>query len=128
MKSQVYQEERNFIFSRKGYCVRGVTVISALVESLIFSLAKTFLENHRVTYDPTPSQEFNQSLNILFANKILSKEEIENVKNFRTARNKSIHNIFKGMTRTEWNNQNRLVINLGRPIIEELEKKLKSKR
>ncbi len=98
--------------------------MSALVESLIFSLAKTLLEKHDLFYQPAPSQEFNQSMSILKANKLLNPNEVDQINKFRTARNQSIHQIFKGMSREEWNKNNKEVIELGKPIVEMLEKKI----
>jgi len=123
-KSKLYQEEFDFIFSRKGSGVRRTTVISAFIEWQIFSLANNFLEQQGVIHKPEPSQEYSQSVNVIRANKILTSEELDKIQKFRKERNKSIHGIFKGMTRPEWNEQNRLVIELGRPIVAALDKKL----
>lgn len=126
IKSQLYIEEFEFIFSRKGSGVRRALVISAFIEAQIFSLASRFLEERNVAYKPEPSQEYSQSLNVLKVNKIISVEELKRIQKFRTERNKSIHGIFKGMTRAEWEKQNKLVIELGRPIVKELDIKLYS--
>ena len=123
---QLYKEEYEFIFSNKGSGVRRATVISAFIEWQIFSLAGNFLESQGITHKPESNQEYNQSFNIIKVNRILVSKELEMIQKFRKERNKSIHGIFKGMTRTEWDKQNKLVIELGRPIIKELDKKLYS--
>ncbi|MBI2019195.1 hypothetical protein HYS95_00820 [Candidatus Daviesbacteria bacterium] len=125
-RSQLYKEEIKFIFSRKGSDVRRATVISAFIEWQIFSLASHFLEKRKVAHKPEPNQEYNQSFNVLKVNKILALIELEKIQKFRRERNKSIHSIFKGMTRIEWERQNKLVIELGRPIVKALDKKLYS--
>lgn len=123
-RPKVYQEEFTYIFSKKAPCVRGATVISALIEWQVFSLASRFLEDKEVIHKPEASQEYSQSLNILKVNKILTLQELEEIKKFRTERNKSIHGIFKEMTRDEWDKQNRLVVELGKSIVKNLDKKL----
>lgn len=125
-RSQLYKEEFEFIFSKKGSGVRRATVISAFIEWQIFSLASHFLDERKVTHKPEANQEYNQSFNVLKVNKELTSEELERIQKFRKERNKSIHGIFKGMTRIEWDRQNKLVIELGRPIVKELDKKLYS--
>ena len=125
-KSLLYKEEFEFIFSSKGSGVRRATVISAFIEWQVFSLASSFLEARKVAHKPEPNQEYNQSFNVLRVNKVLTSEELEKIIKFRKERNKSIHEIFKGMTRTEWNRQNKLAIEIGRPIVKELDKKLHS--
>jgi hypothetical protein len=126
VRSQLYKEEFDFIFARKGSGVRRATVISAFIEWQIFSLASQFLEERKVAHKPEPYQEYSQSLNVLKVNKVLTSKELEKIQKFRRERNKSVHNIFKGMTRSEWEQQNKLVIELGRPIVKELDKKLYS--
>lgn len=121
---QLNKEELEFIFKNSGSGVRRATVISAYIEWQIFYLASKFLENCKVVYDPEPMQEYRQSLNILKTNNMLNDGEIKGLEEFRRQRNKSIHGIFKGMTRDEWNLQSKLVIDLGRPIIKELNKKI----
>lgn len=123
-KTQIYKEEFNFIKSGRGSGVRRAVVISAFIEGQILFLAKNYLEEHGVEYKPKPSQEYHQSLNILETNSILSPEELREIQKFRTERNKSIHGIFKGFTRDAWERQNKQVIDLGRPIVEKLDKKL----
>ncbi|MDP2946060.1 MAG: hypothetical protein Q8N61_01245 [bacterium] len=125
-RSLLYKEEFEFIFNRKGSGVRRATVISAFIEWQVFSLASNFLEARKVAHKPEPNQEYNQSFNVLKVNKVLTPEELEKIIKFRKERNKSIHGIFKGMTRIEWNRQNKLAIELGRPIVKELDKKLYS--
>ena len=125
MKSELYQEEFDFIFNdKKAFCVRGALVISAFVEGQILLLAKSFLKEKGVIYKPESRQEYFQSLNVLETNKILNSQELEQIKKFREERNKAIHGIFKGMTRHEWEEQNKKVVKLGRPIIKNLDKKL----
>jgi hypothetical protein len=63
-------------------------------------------------------------LNVIKVNKILSPDELKRLEKFRIERNKSIHGIFKGITRPDWDKQNKLVIKLGRPIVEELDGRL----
>lgn len=123
-RSQLYREEFAFIFSRKGSGVRRTMVISALIEGQIFSLASRFLKERGVTHNPESNQEYNQSLNILKSNNILTFEELDKIQKFRKERNKSFHRIFRDMTRFEWDQQNRRVIELGRPVARELDKKL----
>ncbi|MFZ2187326.1 MAG: hypothetical protein WAV46_01730 [Candidatus Moraniibacteriota bacterium] len=125
-RSQLYEEEFDFIFNKKGSGVRRATVISAFIEWQIISLASNFLEERNVVHKPEPYQEYSQSFYVLKVNSVLTTEELERVKKFRKERNKSIHGIFKGMTRPEWDRQNKLVINLGKPIVKELDKKLYS--
>ena len=124
MKSELYREEFSFIFSKRAYCVRGVLVISAFVEAQIFLLAESFLEEKGVKYKPEPRQEYSQSLNVLKANGILNLQELKQIKIFQTERNRAIHRIFKEMTRPEWQEQNRKVVELGRPTVKNLDKKL----
>ena len=124
MKSQLYQEEFGFIFGRKALCVRGALVASALIEGQILLLAKSFLGKKEVIYEPEPRQEYFQSLNVLKTNKILNPQELGQIEKFRKERNKAIHAIFKVMTRPEWEEQNNKVVELGRPIIKILDKKL----
>ncbi|MDP2860380.1 MAG: hypothetical protein Q8N98_01545 [bacterium] len=117
---QLNKEELSFIFNRKGSGVRRATVISAYIEWQIFYIASIFLESRNVVYDPEPTQEYRQSLNILKTNKILGQDKLKNLEEFRKQRNKSIHGIFKGMTRDQWGQQNKLVIDIGRPIVKNL--------
>jgi hypothetical protein len=124
LKSELYQEEFKYIFSKKGSCVRGALVSSAFVEGQILLLAKSFLEEHGVKHEPKQHQEYRQSLNVLEANRILDSKELKNIKNFWKERNRAIHGPFKGMTRTEWEKQNNKVVELGRLIIKNLDKKL----
>ena len=124
LKPKIYEEEFDYIFSKKAYCVRGATVISALIEWQILSLATIFLRDKEVVHKPEPNQEYNQSFNVLRVNKVLTPEKLEEIKKFRTERNKSIHNIFKGMTREEWGKQNNLVVKLGRSIVKKLDARL----
>jgi hypothetical protein len=124
MKSKLYQEEFDYILSRKALCVRGALVASAFIEGQILLLAKVFLEKKGVIYKPESRQEYFQSLNVLGTNKILTSEELKQIGNFREERNKAIHGIFKGMTRRQWEEQNKKVVELGRPIIKNLDKKL----
>jgi hypothetical protein len=123
-KSQLYLEEFEYIFSNKSLRVRGALVTSAFMEGQIILLAKFFLEKHGVKYEPKQSQEFWQSLNILKTNGILSSDEWKNIEKFRKERNKSIHGPFKEMTRPVWEEQNKKVVQMGRPVIENLDNKL----
>ena len=125
MKSELYQEEFGFIFNnKKAFCVRGVLVISAFVEEQILLLAEYFLEEKGVIHKPEPRQEYSQSLNVLETNKILNSQELKQIRKFREERNKAIHGIFKGMTRRQWEEQNKKVVGLGRLIIKNLDKML----
>ncbi len=125
MKSELYREEFGFMFNdRKAFCVRGALVISAFVEGQILLLAESFLEKKGVIHKPEPRQEYFQSLNVLETNRILNSQELEQIRKFRKERNKAIHGIFKGMTRREWEEQNKKVVRLGRPITKNLDKKL----
>ncbi len=124
-KSELYREEFGFIFNdKKAFCVRGALVISAFVEAQILLLAESFLENKGVKYKAEPRQEYSQSLNILRTNKILNSNELKQIEKWRGERNKAIHTIFKGMTRREWEEQNNRVVESGRLIIKNLDKKL----
>lgn len=118
------KEEFKFIFSRKGSGVRRATVISAYMEWQICELARRFLEARGVAYKPEPHHEYSQSFTILKSNNVIDAEEAGWIVTFRKERNKSIHGIFKGMTRPEWEKQNKLTIELGRPIIKKLDQKL----
>ena len=125
MKSQLYQEEFDTIFNdRKAFRVRGALVASAFIEGQILLLAKSFLKKKEVIYKPESRQEYFQSLNVLVTNNILNQQELKQIRQFREERNKAIHGIFKGMTRREWEEQNKKVVELGRPIIKNLDKKL----
>ncbi|KKT91504.1 MAG: hypothetical protein UW92_C0011G0006 [Candidatus Jorgensenbacteria bacterium GW2011_GWA2_45_13] len=124
IRSQLYKEEYNFIFSGKGSDVRRATVLSALIEWQVFSLASEYLSKRAVIHKPESNQEYSQSFNVLKMNKILTAEKLSQLQKFRIERNKSIHSIFKGMSRPEWEKQNKVVINLGWPIIKELDKLL----
>jgi hypothetical protein len=125
VKSELYREEFGFIFNnKKAFCVRGALVISAFVEAQILFLAESFLEEKGVKYKPEPRQEYSLLVNILGANEILNSKELKQIRNFREERNKAIHRIFKGMTRREWEEQNNKVVELGRPIVKNLDKKL----
>jgi hypothetical protein len=125
MKSQLYQEEFDTIFNdRKAFRVRGALVASAFIEGQILLLAKSFLGKKEVIYKPESRQEYFQSLNVLLTNNILNQQELKQIRQFREERNKAIHGIFKGMTRREWEKQNKKVVELGRPIIKNLDKKL----
>jgi len=123
-KTQIYKDEFKFILGGRGSGVRRVVVISAFIEGQILSLAKKYLKEHGVKYKPKPGQEYHQSLNILEVNGELSPDELKEIRDFRPERNKAIHNIFKGFNRKEWERQNKQVIDLGRPIVEKLDKKL----
>lgn len=125
-RPQLYKEELEDIFNKKMSGVRCATVISALMESQIFYLAKNYLEERGVMHQPKQNQEYSQSFYILEVNKRLSPEELRKILKFRKIRKNCIHGIFK-MTRDEWNKQVKLMIKLGRPIIKELDKKLYSK-
>lgn len=125
-RTELYKEEFDYIFGKKALCVRGALVTSALVEGQVLLLAKLFLEEHRVKYEPEKHQEYRQSLNILKANGILNSEELKNIEKFRKARNRSIHGPFKGMTRKDWERCNNEVVKLGRPILKSLDEKLYS--
>lgn len=122
--SQLYKEELEFIFGERGSGVRKATVISAFIESQVFLLASIFLKKHQVEHKPDSYQEYSQSMNILQVNRIIDSEELEIIKKFRKERNKSIHGIFKGMTRKGWDMQNKLVIDLGRSVITILNQKI----
>lgn len=122
----LYQREYQYIFSKKAPCVRGATVVSAFVEGQIFLLAKYFLDRHGVKYKPSDQEKYRQSLNILEANNILNKKELNDLKAFWNERNKSIHGPFKGMDEEEWKEQNKRVVLFGRPIVKILNKKLVS--
>lgn len=125
MKPKLYQEEFNKLFNdKKAFCVRGALVISAFVEGQILLLAKSFLGKKEVIHKPESRHEYFQSLNVLETNKILNSQELKQIRIFREERNKAIHGIFKGMTRPEWEKQNKKVVELGRPIIKNLDKKL----
>lgn len=125
MKSQLYQEEFDTIFNdRKAFRVRGALVASAFIEGQILLLAKSFLDKKEVIYKPESRQEYFQSLNVLVTNNILNQHELKQIRQFREERNKAIHGIFKGMTRRVWEEQNKKVVELGRPIIKNLDKKL----
>jgi hypothetical protein len=121
-KSELYRQEFAFIFSRKA-SVRGVIVVSALVEAQIFLLAESFLEKKEVKYNPDPRQEFSQSLNILQTNNVLNSKELKQIEKFRKERNTAIHRIFK-MTRPQWEEQNNRIVELGRLIVKNLDEKL----
>ena len=124
-KSKLYKEEFDTIFDdKKSLRVRGALVASAFVEGQILLLAKFFLEEHGVNYEPKSHQTYRQSLNILETNKKLNSKELKEIETFWKERNKAIHGIFKGMTRNEWEQQNNKVVKLGRPIIRNLDKKL----
>jgi hypothetical protein len=123
-KSELYREEFGFIFNKRAFCVRGVLVISALVEAQIFLLAESFLEEKGVKYRPDRRQEYSQWLNILQANDILNSKELKQIEKFREERNTAIHRIFKGMTRRQWEEQNNRVVELGRLIVKNLDEKL----
>jgi len=123
-KSQLYQEEFDYIFGKKAFCVRGALVTAALIEGQIWLLAKSFPAKKGVIHKPESRQEYFQSLDVLKTNKILNSQELKQMKIFRTERNNSIHGIFKGMTRRQWEEQNNKVVNLGRPIITNLDEKL----
>ena len=124
-KSKLYQEEFEILFNdKKSLRTRGVLVISAFIEGQVSLLAKVFLEKRRVVYKPETRQEYYQSLNVLKTNKIINSEEFGQIRKFREERNKSVHGIFKGMTRPEWEKQNNKVVELGRPIVKNLDKKL----
>ena len=122
-KSELYQEEFRYLFSKKAFCVRGALVSAAFVEGQILLLAKPSL-GKGVKYKRESLQEYFQSLKVLEATKILNSRELGEINRFREERNKAIHGIFKGMTRSEWEEQNAKVVRLGRPIIENLDKKL----
>ena len=125
MKSKLYQEEFDTIFNdRKAFRVRGALVASAFIEGQILLLTKSFLEKKEVIYKPESRQEYFQSLNVLGTNNILNRQELKQIRQFREQRNKAIHGIFKGMKRCEWEEQNKKVVELGRPIIKNLDKKL----
>lgn len=123
-KPPIYKEELDFVFMNRGSGVRRAVVVAALIEQQIISLAKMFLEGHGVKYDPEPRQEYDQSIGLLRANNVLTAEELKDLQKFLTERNRSVHNIFKGFTRTEWNEQNKRVIDFGRPIVKMLDEKL----
>jgi len=123
-KSEVYQREYDYIFKKKAFCVRGAVVASALIEGQILLLAKSFLKKREVKYEPKDHQAYRQSLNLLDTNKILNKPELKDIEKFWKERCKSIHGIFKGMTILQWNEQNKVVVKLGRPIIKNLDTKL----
>jgi hypothetical protein len=122
-KSELYREEFGFIFNKRAFCVRGVLVISALVEAQIFLLAESFLEKKEVKYNPDPRQEFYKSLNILQTNNVLNSKELKQIEKFRKERNTAIHRIFK-MTRPQWEEQNNRIVELGRLIVKNLDEKL----
>lgn len=71
-----------------------------------------------------PSQEYNQSMNVLKVNGVINPDEVVKLGNFRKLRNRSIHKIFNGMSRDEWNKNNKTVVDLGKPIVVTLEKKI----
>jgi hypothetical protein len=123
-RSGLYTEEFKFIFDKKGSNVRRATVISALIEWQVFSLASKYLNKRGVEHKPEQNQEYNQSFNVLKTNRVIEPDKLDMIKKFRIERNKSIHDIFKGITRPEWDKQNKLVINLGKKIVEELDKEL----
>jgi hypothetical protein len=122
---KLYEEEFKDLFNdKKSFRVRGAMVISAFIEGQILLLAKDFLEKHEVKYDPQSYQAFRQSLNILKTNNVLDAPTLRDIEDFWTERCKSIHGPFKGMARDQWQEQNNKVVELGRPIIKNLDKKL----
>jgi len=123
-KPKIYQEEFKFIFGEKALCVRGAAVTCVFIEGQIFLLAKNFLQAHSVNYKPRKHNELRQSLNVLETNKKLQKKELKAIENFLTKRNEIVHGVFKGMTRTEWEEKNKEVVELGRSIIKILDEKL----
>jgi hypothetical protein len=127
-KSELYREEFKYIFSNKAFCVRGALVTAAFIEGQVFLLAKSFLEIKSVKFELKGYQGYRQALNILKDNGILTSKELKSLEKFQEERNKSIHGIFKGMTRPQWEQQNTKVVQLGRPIVENLDEKLYSKK
>ena len=124
-KSEVYKEEFAHVFSKKAFRVRGAVVISALIEGQVLLLAESFLEERKVKLEQKGHRlRHRQALDILKYNGIITAEEHRNIDHFQKERNRSIHGPFKGMTRTEWEEQNNNVVELGRPIVEILDKKL----
>jgi hypothetical protein len=115
VKPRLYQEEFDTLFvDKKAFRVRGALVISAFIEGQILLLAKSFLEKRGIIHKPESRHEYFQSLNVLKTNKILNSQELKQIEEFRTERNKAIHGIFKGMTRPEWEEQNKKEVELGR--------------
>lgn len=121
---KVYLEEYSFIFSNKGSGVRKVLVLSALIEEQIFLLVEQLFLRHSLEFSFKTSQNFYQLVEVLKLNNVILETDEIAIKKFREERNKAVHKIFKGMTRAEWNELNKHVIELGRPIVEKLEKKL----
>lgn len=121
---ELYTEEYKFVFSKGGSGVRKVAVISALIEEQLSKLTEQFLLKHNVKFTPKSIKSFYESIDILADNDILTKLEVETIKDFRRDRNIAMHKIFSGMSRTEWNTQNEKVIVKGRPIVKLLEMKL----
>lgn len=122
--TNVYREEFEYVFSNKAMSVRGATVISALIEWQVIQLTTTFLQSKGIIHRPEPRSAYHQSLNILIVNNVLDEKIIKNLNTFRRQRNKSIHGIFKNLTREEWAKQNEIVVKLGRLIVQELDQKL----
>ena len=118
----LYQEELDYLFSRKALCVRGALVISAFVEGQIWLLAEPIFEKEGVI--PKPRGQYSESIRVLKRDNVLSPQELKQIEGFRTERNIAFHAIFKGMTRGEWVQQNNKVVELGRPIVQNLDKKL----
>jgi hypothetical protein len=123
-RSKLYQEEFNYIFSRKAFCVRGALVTSAFIEGQILLLTEYFLEEHGVKLGLRRYQGHRQSLSILKENGIITLKEFKNIEIFQKERNISIHGPFKGMTRSDWEKQNNKVVEFGRPIVRTLDEKL----
>lgn len=122
-KSNLYEEEFSYIFSKKAECVRGALVSSAFIEGQIILLTQSFLEAHGVIHKP---RRYQESLKVLWDNEILNSKELRGIKKFSQARNRAIHAPFKEMTRREWEELNKGVVKLARPIIGYLDKKLYS--
>ena len=124
MDPKLYQDEFKYLFGKRSFCVRGVLVSAAFIEGQIVDLAKPFLKAEGIKCKPESTQEYFKSLEVLETKRKLNSKELDQIEKFRKERNKAIHGVFKGMTRPQWEQQNKKVVELARPIIENLDKKL----
>ncbi|MDP3994182.1 MAG: hypothetical protein Q8P75_04365 [bacterium] len=118
-QQKLYLEELKEVSKRRS--LRNVTLLSAMIEAHIFSLAKTFLEKKGVIYSPSEFDEYRMSINILKSNNLLSPDELRDVNEFRRYRKEIFHNLFKGkLTRAGLNDNINKAWTIGKKVVKKL--------
>lgn len=121
-QQKLYLEEIENV-DKTGPSLRNVAILSAMIEALVYSVARHFLQSNGVTINPQEPDEYRISINVLESNRILSSDELNDIKEFRKYRKFIFHNLFKGIsTRADLDEKIKRAFNIGLKIVKKLEK------